>query len=449
MGEELTGAIARAGVVGAGGAGFPSHIKMTARAETVIVNGAECEPLLRVDQQLMSQRAQDLWRTLKTLVKATGAARGVIALKAKYTPAISELEKALEKQNKQKNLELFILDDFYPAGDEHVLVNCVTGRTVPEAGIPLKVGCIVTNVETLLNIGEALKGQPVVDTYLTITGEVKTPLTCRVPIGTPVQDVLALAGCHDMSGKAVIEGGPMMGRLLGSLQQPVTKTTKGLIVLPADHSLIARKTRSIEKEIKMSRVACVQCYRCSDVCPRRLLGHRLEPHKVMRSLAYLLNDAAAVKSSLLCSECGACEYACPMGLSPRRVNSLFKQQLAAQGIRYSGALPESTPLPEQTYRRIPVKRLVNFLGLERYNLAAPLQEVELRPSRVVILLKQHAGVPCQPLVSAGQEVKRGDLIGQVPEGALGAAVHASIDGRVSEVTAAHITIEASPGGENK
>ncbi|MGB9804458.1 4Fe-4S dicluster domain-containing protein, partial [Desulfofundulus sp.] len=301
MVEGLTDAIARAGVVGAGGAGFPTHVKMAARADFVIVNGAECEPLLRVDQQLLELHARTMWQTLKTLVKATGAAQGVIALKAKYKSAIAELE----KQNRSKNLKLHILDDFYPAGDEHVLVREVTGRTVPEAGIPLKVGCIVTNVETLLNIAGALGGQPVVDTWLTVAGDVPHPLTCRVPVGTPVQDVLALAGCRDLNGKAVIEGGPMMGRLLDNPGVPVTKTTKGLIVLPSSHPLVERKSRPLDKELKMSRIACVQCFRCSEVCPRHLLGHRLEPHKVMRSLAYMLHDVTAVKSSLLCSECGA------------------------------------------------------------------------------------------------------------------------------------------------
>ncbi|MGB9825270.1 MAG: 4Fe-4S dicluster domain-containing protein [Desulfofundulus sp.] len=437
MVEGLTDAIARAGVVGAGGAGFPTHVKMAARADFVIVNGAECEPLLRVDQQLLELHARTMWQTLKTLVKATGAAQGVIALKAKYKSAIAELE----KQNRSKNLKLHILDDFYPAGDEHVLVREVTGRTVPEAGIPLKVGCIVTNVETLLNIAGALGGQPVVDTWLTVAGDVPHPLTCRVPVGTPVQDVLALAGCRDLNGKAVIEGGPMMGRLLDNPGVPVTKTTKGLIVLPSSHPLVERKSRPLDKELKMSRIACVQCFRCSEVCPRHLLGHRLEPHKVMRSLAYMLHDVTAVKSSLLCSECGACEYACVMGLSPRRVNAAFKQQLAAQGIRYTGALPESIPLPEREFRRIPVKRLVNFLGLEQYNVAAPLQDLEFKPTRVIIPLKQHAGAPCQPVVEVGQEVKRGDLVGQVPKNALGACIHASIDGRVTGVTSSYITIE--------
>ncbi|MGB9803450.1 MAG: electron transport complex protein RnfC, partial [Desulfofundulus sp.] len=157
--------------------------------------------------------------------------------------------------------------------------------------------------------------------------------------------------------------------------------------------------------------------------------------------AYMLHDVTAVKSSLLCSECGACEYACVMGLSPRRVNAAFKQQLAAQGIRYTGALPESIPLPEREFRRIPVKRLVNFLGLEQYNVAAPLQDLEFKPTRVTIPLKQHAGAPCQPVVEVGQEVKRGDLVGQVPKNALGACIHASIDGRVTGVTSSYITIE--------
>lgn len=438
MAEELINAISRAGVVGAGGAGFPTHVKMSARAEYVIVNGAECEPLLRVDQQLLQMEAQKVLRTLRTLVKATGASKGYVALKGKYHAAIDELQRL----NKSKQCEIFILGNFYPAGDEHVLVHEVTGRTVPEAGIPLKAGCIVTNVETLLNIACALDNKPVVDTYLTVTGDVPKPLTCRVPVGTAVRDVLTLAGLTDIKGRAVIEGGPMMGRVLGDIQQMVTKTTKGLIVLPHEHSLIARKMSSVTRALRMSRTACVQCFRCTDICPRRLLGHRLEPHKVMRSLSYMLKDAATLQSSLLCSECGACEYACVMSLSPRRMNAEIKRQLAAEGVLFCGPLPESIPQYVRDYRKIPVKRLINYLDLSRYDVSASWQEVNMKPERVILPLKQHVGVACRPMVSAGQQVTRGELIAGVPEQALGACLHASIDGTVTEVTSSHIIIKA-------
>ncbi len=438
MAEELIKAIRTAGVVGAGGAGFPTHAKMSARADCVIVNGAECEPLLRVDQQLLQTEAQTVWRTLRKLLKATGASKGIVALKGKHKAAINELQ----RWNKYKQCQLFILGDFYPAGDEHVLVQEVTGLTVPEAGIPLKVGCIVTNVETLLNVGAALENRPVVDTFLTVTGIVKNPLTCRVPVGTPVRDVLALAGLEETSGFSVIEGGPMMGRVVDDIQKPVTKTTKGLIVLPAEHELFVRKIRPTTREVKMSRTSCVQCFRCTDVCPRRLLGHRLEPHKIMRSLAYMLNDVNAMRSSLLCSECGACEYACIMNLSPRRMNAEIKAQLASAGVRYSIPVPESVPLQVREYRKIPVKRLINYLGLEPYDVPAPLREVEIKPARVVLPLKQHVGAPSIPVVKQGQKVSRGELVAEVPEQSLGACIHASIDGTVTEVAPSQIIIEA-------
>lgn len=438
MAEEIINAIRRAGVVGAGGAGFPTHVKMAARAEYVIVNGAECEPLIRVDQQLLRAEAQAVWRTLKKLVRATGAAKGYVALKGKHREAIGQLQRL----NKNKQLELFTLKDFYPAGDEHVLVNEVTGLTVPEAGIPLAVGCIVTNVETLLNISSALEGRPVVDTYLTVAGSVPSPITCRVPVGTPVRDVLALSGLTGAESLSVIEGGPMMGRLVSDMGQPVTKTTKGLIVLPGDHPLVTRKKSPAGRELKMARTACVQCYRCTDVCPRRLLGHRLEPHKIMRSLAYMVKDAVTLRSSLLCSECGACEYACVMNLSPRRMNAEIKGHMAAAGVRFDSPQPVSEPLGVRDYRKIPVKRLVNFLALGQYDVPAPLQEVDIKPGRVVLPLKQHTGAACQPVVSAGQQVSRGDLIAGVPEEALGSNLHASIDGTVTEVTDSYIVIQS-------
>ncbi|MFZ5643449.1 MAG: 4Fe-4S dicluster domain-containing protein [Bacillota bacterium] len=438
MAEDLIAAIRRAGVVGAGGAGFPSHVKMSARAEYVIVNGAECEPLIRVDQQLLQSEARTVWAALKKLIKATGAKRGIVALKGKYRAAVDELQ----RQKKPRECELFILNDFYPAGDEHVLVHEVTGRTVPEAGIPLNVGCIVTNVETLINTAAALEGRPVVDKYITVAGEVPQPVTCSVPLGTSINEVLGMAGLKDVGGRVVIEGGPMMGRVVENIARPVTKTTKGLIVLPEGHPLAVRKTRPEGRELKMSRTSCVQCYRCTEVCPRYLLGHRLQPHKVMRSLAYMLKDPGVVQSSLLCSECGACEYACIMNLSPRRMNSEIKRQLAAAGVRFTAPLPESVPLGVRDHRKIPSKRLINFLGLGLYDVSAPLLEEGIIPRRVVLPLKQHTGLASVPVVCEGQKVARGELVADIPEDSLGACLHASIDGTVTGVTADQITIQA-------
>jgi len=422
--------VREAGVVGAGGAGFPAHVKIAAAADTVIVNGAECEPLLRVDQQLMAVEAEGLVRGLEAVMAATGAAAGVIALKAKYKDAVEALSPLVTG----KPIKIYALGDFFPAGDEQVLVYEVTGRVVPEGGIPLKVGCVVSNVETFVNVANALEGVPVTDTWLTVTGEVARPVTLKVPVGVPVSEVLAVCGVKEPQNMAVIDGGPMMGRVLEDIAVPVTKVTKGLIVLPADHMLVRSKTLSREHIARRSKSVCIQCAMCTDVCPRFLLGHRLEPHKIMRGLNYLKADEDVMKMALLCCECGACElYGCIMQLPPRQVNAAIKKELAAKGLKYNPPESGKPVSPLREYRKIPSRRLVAKIGLASYDRPAPLSDDMFIPTTVYIPLRQHIGAPAVPVVEAGRQVEKGTLIAAVPEGALGANIHASISGTVKQV----------------
>lgn len=443
MSEDLLMKIRDAGVVGAGGAGFPTHVKLSSPAKTIVVNGAECEPLLRVDQQLLAQMAEKVVNGLETVMKLTGASVGIIALKEKYKDAIQSLGKAIVG----RPIKIHILGDFYPAGDEHVTVNQATGQLVPQGAIPLKVDCVVTNVETLVNIAEAIDGKPVTDTYLTVTGEIPQPITLKLPIGTTIAEVFRIAGLTDFKDMMVIEGGPMMGKVVEDLSQPITKTTKGLIILPKDHPLIKRRMLSFEKIVRQSKAACIQCRYCTDLCPRFLLGHKIEPHKIMRALQHLEGQEEMLKMALTCSECGVCEqYACPMGLSPRRINAMIKQGLSQKGIK-----PDSAPENQQKHslrehRQIPIKRLITRLGLTKYDRSAPLTKLEYSVKYVRIKLRQHVGAPSKSLVQVGQRVEKGDLIAQIPEKSLGANIHASISGVISEVSDS-IAITSVEGSE--
>lgn len=430
MREHIVRRIREAGVVGAGGAGFPTHVKVFAAAETVIVNGAECEPLLRVDQQLMETQADRLVAGLQAAMAATGAGQGVIALKAKYKGAIAALKKAIN----DSTIRLHLLADFYPAGDEHVLVYETVGRVVPQGGIPLKAGCVVLNAETVININAALEGEAVTYTYLTIAGEVPQPVTLKLPVGTPVNDALKLAGCCDTARVAVVEGGPMMGKLLKEYTQPITKTTKGLIVLEQEHSLVIKKTTTIDRVIKQAQAACMQCRYCTDLCPRSLLGHKLEPHKIMRAVKHPKSLEEVFKMAFTCSECGLCEqYACNMRLSPRMVNSMLKQEFIKKGLKPDLQLKNQTVSQLWDYRKIPVKRLMARLDITKYDKAAPLVEQDYAINEVRIKLKQHVGLPSQPIVCIGQRVTKGELIAEIPGNSLGANLHASIDGIVTDI----------------
>jgi Na+-translocating ferredoxin:NAD+ oxidoreductase RnfC subunit len=438
--NEVSAKVRSAGVVGAGGAGFPTHVKFAARAEIVIVNGAECEPLLRTDQQLAAVYPSLLVEGLAHAMAATGAREGIIALKVKYQAAISALEPLL-----QPGMRIEILRDIYPAGDEVITIWLVTGRRVPPGGLPLDIGVVVCNVQTLINVARAMEGQPVTSRTLTVTGTVPAPLTVTAPIGTALSDVLALAGGHS-PGLAYIEGGPVMGSLVEDLSRPVTKTTGGLIALPEDHPLIRQKQAGMRSVLQLAKTVCEQCCYCTELCPRHIIGHRLSPHLIVRATNYNnIGDPEMLTTALTCSECGVCEvYACPVGISPRRINAALKAELRSRGIRYQGELNRADPMAE--YRLIPSIRLAQRLGLARwYHQDAPLSADTLEPDLVVLSLKQHVGAPALPVVRAGDPVTRGALVAEIPDGALGARVHASIDGVVAGVTPAAITVRKGGG----
>ncbi|MDO4541332.1 MAG: 4Fe-4S dicluster domain-containing protein, partial [Bacillota bacterium] len=360
MTQDIIKKIRDAGVVGAGGAGFPSHVKLSAQAEVVVTNGAECEPLLRVDQQLMVVRAEEMIRGLEIAVAVTGAKEGIVAIKGKHKEAIAALKKAMAGKD---NLRIHILDDFYPAGDEPVTLYESTGRLVPQGGIPIAVGAVVTNTETLINICNAEKGIPVTDTYITLCGAVPKPVTVKVPVGITVREAFALAGVKDFSNYGIIDGGPMMGGLLEDVDTPVSKTSKGYILLPKDHNLIVKRSISMTTITRQAQAACIQCRFCTDLCPRYLLGHHIEPHLIMRALKYGSAAEETLRMAFACSECGMCEqFSCPANISPRTVNANLKRALSEKGIKALEPPKDQRVNINQPNRKVPSKRVVNRIG---------------------------------------------------------------------------------------
>lgn len=432
MGRDLVAAVQAAGVVGAGGAGFPTHVKLDSHPEILLVNGAECEPLLQVDQELARAYATELVEALEACLAATGAVEGIFAFKAKYQTAREAIEKAI---GGRPGLSVRDLGNYYPAGDEHIVVYEATGRVVPEGGIPLEVGAVVVNVETLYNVWQALDEVPVTRTYVTVAGAVARPVTLCAPIGTSVAELIKVAGGANTPRPAVIHGGPLMGTVLASMDTVVTKTSKGLIVLPQEHPLIGRMLAPAQQALEQAVTACCQCRQCTDLCPRYLLGHSLEPHRIMRVVGYALTqEVDAWTSAFLCSDCGVCDsFACPAGLSPRRVYRSIRSQLAASGLR-NPHKTKPVPRPERDYRQVPAERLIWRLGLEGYKQNAPLEPAAIEPSMVRIPLRQHIGAAAIPLVQVGDHVARGQLVAACPPGTLGTCHHASIDGTVIGVS---------------
>ena len=230
-----------AGVVGAGGAGFPMHVKLTGQAEYVIANGAECEPLLYKDKEVMRLKAEEIVNAVARVMKQVGAAKGVIALKKKAHDAVVAFENVLRGRS---DVQMFLMGSYYPAGDEFVLVYEVTKRVIPPGGIPLHVGCVVSNVESLLNAYLADESQtPVTEKYLTIAGAVRKPMTIKVPVGVRLREIVDLAGGLTYPECAFLNGGAMMGKLTYDLEDIITKNCGGYIAIPVGHYLERKKGR--------------------------------------------------------------------------------------------------------------------------------------------------------------------------------------------------------------
>jgi Na+-translocating ferredoxin:NAD+ oxidoreductase RnfC subunit len=447
--RDIVEQVKAAGVVGAGGAGFPTHVKLAAQVDTVIANGAECEPLLHGDQQLMTRYPEVIVQGLRVAMEATGAKRAIVALKGEYTEAIGALEPVVKRAT---GVSLHLLGNYYPSGDEFVLVHDVLGRLVPEGGIPLEVGVVVNNVGTLMNVARAVEGVPVTHRYLTVTGQVRRPATLCVPIGTSFAQVVAWVGGIDNDGGrlapedlAFVAGGAMMGRVADPTDV-VTKTTGGLLILPRNGAVVRWMTRPLANAVRRGMSTCDQCRDCTDLCPRSLLGHALVPHEIMRAINYGLEQPThVVTAAVLCCECRLCEaYACPLDLSPMAYYRSVKRKLAEAGWKNTvHRRRDLTPHEMFDYRRVPMPRLIDKLGLTAYRgLRAELDEHDWQPQEVRIPLTQHTGVPSAPIVKKGSTVKRGDLIASIPEGKLGANVHASVGGKVAEVTDRFVCIEA-------
>jgi Na+-translocating ferredoxin:NAD+ oxidoreductase RnfC subunit len=434
----LADKVKKAGVVGAGGGGFPAHVKLAAKADTVIANGAECEPLLHKDAAVMEHFAAQVVKGMLLSMEAVGAKDGIIGIKAKNKRAVETMQGACQGAP----LRVHLLGDYYPAGDEYDLVYTATGRLIPPTGIPLQVGCVVNNVETLANIAAAAEGRPVIRKTLTIAGAVKHPLTLTVPIGMTFREVIEATGGFATAEPVLCLGGLMMGETTENLDAPITKTTTGVVVLPRTHHVIQRKLKPAKVQAKIGKSACDQCRYCTEFCPRFLLGYDVQPHAVMRSLAFTATGAEYWNQlAALCCSCGLCTlYACPEELFPKEACDDSKAELRRSNLKWTGKR-DVKPHPLREGRRVPITTLMTKLHLREYDHPAHLENVVLQPKRAVLALKQSAGLPNTPLVKAGDRVSAGQPVGDIPEKALGAVLHAPFAGEVEAVTDQHIILK--------
>lgn len=436
--KELADLLQKNGVVGAGGAGFPTYAKLDKRAETIIMNCAECEPLLKLHRQLLEKHADEIVSVFHLIMETVGAKEAIIGIKKAYKKTVEALKGVMPQY---PGVKLGLLDEVYPAGDEAVLIYEVTGKVVRPGGLPIESGVIVFNVETLYNLYRALhKQEPVVDKLVSVVAEVNSPVTVRMPIGATVEEAVALAGGARIKNPVYFVGGPMMGNIMPGTA-PITKTTNAILVLPENHYLVQRKRANTEVMLKRAAASCCQCSMCTDLCPRHLLGHPIQPHLFMRAATCKdVQDPNIFLDTFFCCSCGLCElYSCFQGLSPRTLMAEYKNGLRAAGVKAPQV--QAAPVsPARELRKAPMKRLMARLDLAKYDVSAPLKDECVSVDSVKIPLRQHIGAPAVAAVKPGDMVERGQVIAN-PASGLSVAIHASISGRVRAADANYITID--------
>lgn len=295
--EEIRTIIKEAGIVGMGGAAFPTHVKLTApegkKIHTVILNGSECEPYLTIDRRIMMEKPDKVVYGLRAILKATEAEKGYIGIELDKFDAIEGISKAAQDYN---NIEIVGLEVKYPQGGEKQLIKTILGKEVPVGGLPLDLGVVVNNVYTATAIADAIQlDKPLFERGITVTGKgVKEPKNVIVKIGTSFEEVVEFCGGITENAAKIIAGGPMMGRAVPDLNQVITKGTSGILILTKDDvELVEERT-------------CIKCARCVDGCPMYLMPNYLAAY----SRKGMLEEATEIHL-MNCIECGCCSFSCP------------------------------------------------------------------------------------------------------------------------------------------
>ncbi|MGM9522330.1 MAG: electron transport complex subunit RsxC [Oscillospiraceae bacterium] len=313
--QSFVNAVRDSGVVGLGGAGFPTAVKLgvkdLSQIEAVIINGAECEPYVTSDTRTMLDDADSVWEGVQLLKKYLQAKRIIVGIEKNKPECIKKFSALAESDSA---VEVAALPSIYPQGGEKVLIYNTIGRIVPEGKLPLDVGAIVINCTTLAAIAKYIKtGMPLVEKCVTVDGSaVKEPKNVIAPIGTPVSDLFNFCGGFKSEPKKVLYGGPMMGIAMPSMDYPVMKNTNAVLALDEREATLPEPT------------ACIRCGTCIDSCPLKLMPTEIESAYEKRDVERL----AKLKVNL-CMECGCCSFACPAKRTLVQTNKLAKALLAA------------------------------------------------------------------------------------------------------------------------
>ncbi|HOV22264.1 MAG TPA: electron transport complex subunit RsxC [bacterium] len=304
--SEIIELVSKNGVVGLGGATFPSHVKLVIphgkKCEAVILNGCECEPFLTCDYRVLKENTEDVIIGLEIICKTLGVKKAYIGIEQNKIDIAEKIKKVIK--NKSCEIELKVLPKKYPQGSEKHLIKSITGKEVPSGGLPIDVGIVVFNVQTAISIKNAVcDGEPLIERVITVSGLVERPKNLRVKIGTSISEVITYCEGELEEGSKIVIGGPMMGMNIPSSDIPVIKGTTGILILPEE---------ILPEEIE----PCIRCGKCIDACPMNLC-----PAEIGRYAELKKWEEVEKLSVSDCIECGCCSYICP---SKRPLVELFK-----------------------------------------------------------------------------------------------------------------------------
>ena len=415
---------------------------MDKNIHTVILNCAQYEPLVHTQTLLLNEYAREIIRTFAKIGENFKSENIIVGIGKAEEDTIELLEDVVSDY---PSVQLKVFDGAYPAGDEYVLTYELTGQIIAADSSPIDEGIAVFNVESVYNMYLRLeKGTHETHKWVSVLGEVENPVTLRVPIGTKALDVVKKAGNITCEKPVYLIGGPMSGKP-GTKYTRIDNTTDAIIVLPEDHQVIYNKKTNSSIELKRAMSSCCNCMRCTELCPRFLLGHPVDPHGFIRAASYKdMGNVDKFLNTMFCSSCGLCEmYSCIQGLSPKLLMTEYKK-----GLRENGITEHHSPMDkvndDRKYRKISIKRLTSRLALSRYDKLTSLKETSWTDSSIKIELNSDSECPVKTLVSLNDLVTEGQMIAEY-EDADKFPLYAGITGRVTEVTEQYIFIENQGG----
>ena len=428
------------GIVGAGGAGFPTYGKLAEGADILLINAIECEPLMYTDLTLMQEKLYDIAAGMRAVMEYCKIPTGLLAVKGYRAEHLG----LADGQELAEGVRIKYAPNVYPMGDEINLIYTVTGRLVRPGNLPITRGVIVMNAETVYNVALAVReDKPVIEKWVTIGGNVPEVKCVKVPVGMSISEVLKAVNVTVPAHHVIIDGGPSMGNIV-PVSGVVTKTTKALLILPDTIPAVYGKQRTAEENVRMAASLCCQCTRCTDMCPRHLMGYPIEPHKMVRAtVSTAMENPELIKTASLCCSCDICgTFACCQGISPMQVIKEYKKILAKNRMRYvADPNADMTPHPDREYRMLNAGKWKSMLGVAQFDRYPVYVPEKLTAKQVEIRMSQHIGAPSIPCVSVGDTVTEGQLIANAAEG-LSLPQYASISGRVAFVDDKKIVIQA-------